>query len=62
MNIRDSIKALEQEIYVACSEGDYDTVDMLEHQLEYLRDRVDHPFDNDIYSLEGKPFLESEEW
>lgn len=62
MDIRDSIKALEQEIYVACSEGDHDAVDMLEHQLEYLRDRADHPFDNDIYSLEGKPFLESEEW
>ncbi|MEI8597610.1 hypothetical protein P4S64_08060 [Vibrio sp. M60_M31a] len=36
MGIRDNIAALEQQIYVACSEGDYDTVNMLEHQLEYF--------------------------
>lgn len=62
MRIHDSMKALEQEIYVACSEGNYSTVNMLENQLEQLRDRMEHPLDDDIYSLEGRPFLESEEW
>ncbi|MCW8332597.1 hypothetical protein [Vibrio paucivorans] len=47
MGIRDSIEALEQQIYIACSEGDYDTVNMLENQLEMLRDRAEHPFDDD---------------
>lgn len=37
MNIRDRIEAIEQEIYVACSEGDLDTVNLLEQQLEQLR-------------------------
>ncbi|WP_070966582.1 hypothetical protein [Vibrio sonorensis] len=56
MSIRDSIEALEQQIYVACSEGDYDTVTMLEHQLESLRNKADHPFDDDPYAPEGKVF------
>lgn len=47
MSIRDSIRAIEQQIYVACSEGDYDTVQMLEHQLESLRGKTEHPFDDD---------------
>ncbi|EDP59344.1 hypothetical protein [Vibrio sp. AND4] len=51
MSIRDNIAALEQQIYVACSEGDYETVTMLEHQLEYLRGRVEHPFEDDHYAL-----------
>ncbi|EGR0391728.1 hypothetical protein FHO69_04950 [Vibrio vulnificus] len=46
MSIRDRIEALEQQIYVACSEGDYDTVNMLESKLERLRGRVEHPFDD----------------
>lgn len=37
MSIRDSIDAIEQQIYIACSEGDYDAVNQLEHQLEHLQ-------------------------
>ncbi len=53
MSIRDSIEALEQQIYIACSEGDYDTVNMLETQLEDLRVRAEHPFDDDPNALDG---------
>ena len=38
MSIKDSIEAIEQQIYVACSDGDYDAVNMLEHQLDHLRE------------------------
>ncbi|WGV97969.1 hypothetical protein QF117_03670 [Vibrio sp. YMD68] len=51
MALKDSIEALEQQIYIACSEADYDTVNMLEHQLEVLRDRAEHPFDDDPNAL-----------
>ncbi|MGR5111593.1 hypothetical protein [Vibrio jasicida] len=54
MSIRDNIAALEQQIYVACSEGNYDTVNMLEHQLEYLRGRMEHPFEDDPYALDTR--------
>ncbi|MEL7293419.1 MAG: hypothetical protein AAGJ78_11120 [Pseudomonadota bacterium] len=60
MGINDSIRALEQQIYVACSEGDYDTVTMLEHQLESLRNKSEHPFDDDPYAPEGKLFPEDD--
>ncbi|ELP5729906.1 hypothetical protein QTV44_003186 [Vibrio vulnificus] len=46
MSIQDRIEALEQQIYVACSEGDYDAVNMLEGKLERLRGRIEHPFDD----------------
>lgn len=51
MALKDSIEALEQQIYIACSEADYDTVNMLEHQLEVLRDRAEHPFEDDPNAL-----------
>ncbi|CAM2865886.1 hypothetical protein [Vibrio neptunius] len=60
MNIRDNIRAIEQQIYVACSEGDYDTVQMLEHQLESLRGKAAQPFDDDPYAPEGKLFPEDD--
>ncbi|NOH79866.1 hypothetical protein F0231_08920 [Vibrio sp. RE86] len=60
MGINDSIKALEQQIYVACSEGDYDTVKMLEHQLDSLRTKAEHPFNDDPYAPEGKLFPEDD--
>ncbi|WP_367989815.1 hypothetical protein AB2S62_21635 [Vibrio sp. NTOU-M3] len=61
MSIRDSIEALEQQIYVACSESDYDTVNMLENQLEMLRGKAEHPFDYDPYAPEGK-FYPDDDW
>ncbi|MEZ9233441.1 hypothetical protein AB4259_20435 [Vibrio amylolyticus] len=51
MALKDSIEALEQQIYIACSEADYDTVNMLEHQLEVLRDRAERPFEDDPNAL-----------
>ncbi len=60
MNIRESIDALEQQIYIACSEGDYETVNMLETQLEVLRGKAEHPFDDDPYSLEGRLFFDDD--
>ncbi len=60
MNIRESIEALEQQIYVACSEGDYDTMNILENQLEQLRGRAEHPFDDDPYAPESKLFKEDD--
>ncbi|KGY14031.1 hypothetical protein NM22_00795 [Vibrio tubiashii] len=60
MAINDSIRALEQQIYVACSEGDYDTVRMLEHQLDSLRNKSEHAFDDDPYAPEGKVFPEDD--
>ena len=53
MSIRDSIRAIERQIYIACSEGDYDTVQMLEHQLESLRDKSEHPLNDDSYAPES---------
>ncbi|MBE3660397.1 hypothetical protein BOO91_05515 [Vibrio navarrensis] len=53
MSIRDRIEALEQRIYVACSEGDYETVNMLENQLDALLGRIEHPFDDDLNTLES---------
>lgn len=60
MSNQDTIRALEQKIYVACSEGDYDTLNMLEHQLERLRSKAEHPFDDDPYAPEGKIFPDDE--
>lgn len=60
MNIRENIDALEQQIYIACSEGDYETVNMLEQKLERLRGKVEHPFDEEPYSLEGRTFMDDD--
>jgi len=60
MNIRENIDALEQQIYIACSEGDYETMNMLEAQLEALRGKAEHPFDDDPYSLEGRSYLDDD--
>ena len=60
MNIRDNIDALEQQIYVACSEGDFQTVNYLEKQLEQLRGKMEHTFDEDPYALEGRTFIDDD--
>ncbi|NAW69615.1 hypothetical protein CAG54_08395 [Vibrio sp. V27_P1S3P104] len=60
MNIKDSIDVLEQQIYVACSEGDYQTVNQLEQQLEKLRGEMEYPLDDDPYALEGRTFLDDD--
>jgi len=61
MRIRENIEALEQQIYIACSEGDYDTMNMLENQLELLRGRAEHPFDDDANALDAQLFS-TDDW
>ncbi|CAM4350407.1 hypothetical protein ACPV5L_02480 [Vibrio astriarenae] len=58
MKLRERIEMLEQEIYIASSEGDYDTINMLEQQLESLKSKADHPFDDDPYAPEGQYFMD----
>jgi len=53
MNIRDRIEDLEQQIYIACSEGDYEQMDMLENQLEQLKNRSRLDMDDEVYDIEG---------
>ena len=54
MTVRDRIEDLEQQIYIACSEGNFETMDMLEQQLEALRGRANHVFEDDPYAIEGR--------
>jgi hypothetical protein len=57
MKVKDRIEALEQQIYVACSEGDYETLNRLEKQLEQLQGRVEHSLnDESPYAPEGQDF------
>lgn len=60
MNIRDSIDALEQQIYVACSEGDFQTVNHLEKKLEQLRGKMENQLHDDPYALEGRTFIDDD--
>ncbi|MDN3678739.1 hypothetical protein QWZ04_00055 [Vibrio tapetis subsp. quintayensis] len=53
MGIRDKIEDLEQQIYVACSEGDYEQMDMLENQLDQLKSRADLNIDEDELDFGG---------
>ncbi|ENM3731596.1 hypothetical protein WKN17_002830 [Vibrio cholerae] len=59
MNIRDRIEAIEQEIYVACSEGDLATVNLLEQQLEQLRGKT-QPWSDETYASEGRDYWDSD--
>jgi len=54
MNVRDRIEDLEQQIYIACSEGNFDAMDKLEQQLESLRGGTHYLFDDDPYAIEGR--------
>ncbi|MDR9829016.1 hypothetical protein RCJ22_25845 [Vibrio sp. FNV 38] len=58
MRLRERIDMIEQEIYIASSEGDYDTISMLEQQLESLKSKADTPFDGDPYAPEGQYFMD----
>lgn len=53
MSIRDNIAARATDLRCLLR-GDYDTVNMLEHQLEYLRGRMEHPFEDDPYALDTR--------
>ncbi|GAM58873.1 hypothetical protein JCM19232_1109 [Vibrio ishigakensis] len=52
--IRDRIEDLEQQIYIACSEGNFETMNNLEQQLEMLRGKASHVFEDDPYAIEGR--------
>ncbi|EOW2077092.1 hypothetical protein [Vibrio mimicus] len=59
MNTRERIEAIEQEIYVACSEGDLDTVNLLEKQLEQLRGN-EVPNSDEPYAPEGRNYWDND--
>ncbi|SHO59340.1 hypothetical protein [Vibrio quintilis] len=58
MSIKDRIESLEQQIYVACSEGDEQTVNRLEKQLEQLQGFMEQPLTDE--TLEHIYFSEDE--
>ena len=60
MSIRDSIEAIGQQIYVACSDGDYEAVNTLEHQLERLRGLSSKGLDEDPYAIEHRTYHQDE--
>ncbi|EEY99232.1 hypothetical protein VOA_001581 [Vibrio sp. RC586] len=59
MKTRDHIEAIEQEIYIAFSEGDLDTVNLLEQQLEQLKGKALNRFD-EPYAPEGRDYWDSD--
>jgi hypothetical protein len=59
MNVRDRIEDLEQQMFVACSEGNFAAMDMLEQKLENLRGRSEPIFQDDPYAIEGR-FLDDD--
>ncbi len=54
MNIQDRIEDLEQQMYIACSEGDFDTMNTIERQLEQLRGQSPSSLLDDPYAIEDK--------
>ncbi|RQW65164.1 hypothetical protein [Vibrio viridaestus] len=60
MTIKDRIDSLERQIYIACSEGDFQKVNSLERQLEVIREQLGHPRESDPYAPEGNPFMEDD--
>ncbi|MGL4828079.1 MAG: hypothetical protein ACRCXG_02125 [Vibrio sp.] len=55
MNTQDHIEAIKQEIYLAFSEGDLDTVNLLEKQLEQMRGTASKKMD-EPYAPEGHDY------
>ncbi|EGR3964569.1 TPA: hypothetical protein RUZ63_002748 [Vibrio cholerae] len=59
MTTQDNIASIEQEIYIAFSEGDLATVNLLEQQLEQLRGKV-QPWSDEPYAPEGRDYWDSD--
>ncbi|MEI8631082.1 hypothetical protein P4S72_01055 [Vibrio sp. PP-XX7] len=59
MRVRDRIESLEQQIYVACSEGDKKTMNRLEKQLEHLQELIEHPIDEEMLD---ESYFSDENW
>jgi hypothetical protein len=53
MSIQDKIEDLEQQIYIACSEGNFDQMYQLENELEQLWGRIAFGMEDDPYALSG---------
>ncbi|MBD1558702.1 hypothetical protein HC752_17360 [Vibrio sp. S9_S30] len=53
MGIQDKIEDLEQQIFIACSEGNFDQMYLLENELEQLRRRIAYGMEEDPYALSG---------
>ncbi|EOX1295556.1 hypothetical protein ACPDLO_000490 [Vibrio cholerae] len=59
MTTQDNIASIEQEIYIALSEGDLATVNLLEQQLEQLRGKA-QPWSDEPYAPEGRDYWDSD--
>ncbi|ENM3806885.1 hypothetical protein IS636_003161 [Vibrio cholerae] len=59
MTTQDNIASIEQEIYIAFSEGDLATVNLLEQQLEQLRGKA-QPCSDEPYAPEGRDYWDSD--
>ncbi|EKF9421003.1 hypothetical protein ACPDME_002745 [Vibrio cholerae] len=59
MTTQDNIASIEQEIYIAFSEGDLATVNLLEQQLEQLRGKA-QPWSDEPYAPEGRDYWDSD--
>ncbi|EGQ9890275.1 TPA: hypothetical protein ACMDRZ_003080 [Vibrio cholerae] len=59
MTTQDNIASIELEIYIAFSEGDLATVNLLEQQLEQLRGKA-QPWSDEPYAPEGRDYWDSD--
>ena len=50
MGIQDKIEDLEQQIFIACSEGNLDQMYYLDNELEQLRGRITIGMEEDHYA------------
>ncbi|MCE0495651.1 DUF1090 domain-containing protein [Vibrio salinus] len=63
MTMQDRIDSLERQIFIACSEGDYQRVNRLEKQLDNIREQLGHPRENDPFAPEGSPYIDvDDDW
>ncbi|USD68163.1 hypothetical protein [Vibrio sp. SCSIO 43136] len=54
MNIRDRIEDIEQQIFIASSEGDMDAMYMLEAQLEQLRNQANLDLEEEVHAFDSR--------
>ncbi|PAS40183.1 hypothetical protein CGT68_13375 [Vibrio cholerae] len=59
MTTQDNIASIELEIYIAFSEGDLATVNLLEQQLEQLRGKA-QPWSDEPFAPEGRDYWDSD--
>ncbi|MBM7035752.1 hypothetical protein [Vibrio ulleungensis] len=59
MDTQDRIDDLEQQMYVACSDGDYHSMNLIEQQIEQLKANLGTSLLDDPYATESKWDTES---